>query len=479
MILKIIDHPYAYDMKNLCTVFFPFEKIREKERNGQKEDLIVETQMDGKLLRVKANIFEKHLEKRHILKENEDTATALSLLLYDVLSELTGFRPPWGILYGVRPAKLMHRLCGEMGEDKARDYFNNVFLVRKSKTDLTAEVMKRENKIISLSSHNSFSLYISIPFCPTRCTYCSFVSHSIERTKRLVEPYIQLLCRELERIGEIVKSLGLKLETIYFGGGTPTTLSSDQLADILKTVERHFDLSQLREYTVEAGRPDTVTAEKLTTLKNAGVGRISINPQSFSDTVLEAIGRKHTAKQTADAFELACKCGFDNINMDLIAGLPLDTMESFKNSVDKAIALGARSITVHTLAMKSASYMVTEDNTFDLSQRLVTSNMVDYSISALNAAGYYPYYMYRQSKSLGNLENVGWCRDGGDCLYNVYMMDETHSVLAAGAGAVTRLKNQSTGHIERIYNYKYPYEYIDDFNEILNRKTGIIDFYNE
>lgn len=482
MILEIINHQYAYDMKNLCTVFFPNEKIRETEVAGEdypRENIVVKTKKENSTLYVSARIFDNFSEQSHITERNEEEAEVMSVLLYSVLSSLTGFNPPWGILYGVRPAKLMHRICAEIGEKKARDYFVNNFLVREKKTDLTIEVMKREDEIISLSRNNSFSLYISIPFCPTRCSYCSFVSHSIERTEKLVEPYTELICRELESIAKISRDFGLRLETIYFGGGTPTTLSSEQLTRIFETIENNFDLSNLREYTVEAGRPDTVTYEKLMALKTAGVGRISINPQTFNDEVLEAIGRKHTSRQTVDAFELARKCGFDNINMDLIAGLPLDTLDSFKNSVDKAVSLGAESVTVHTLAMKSAAYLVTKENTFDFSDRLITSAMVDYSNEKLHESGYYPYYMYRQSKSRGNLENVGWCRPNHDCLYNVYMMDETHSVFAAGAGAVTRLKNQNTQKIDRIYNYKYPYEYIDNFNEILNRKNGIIKFYNE
>ena len=254
-------------------------------------------------------------------------------------------------------------------------------------------------------------------------------------------------------------------------------MSAEQLTRLFGVIKSDFDLTHLREFTVEAGRPDTVTEEKLMALKNAGVGRISINPQTFNDAVLQTIGRKHTCAQTLEAFKLARKCGFDNINMDLIAGLPNDTLDSFKNSVDTAISLGAESVTVHTLALKSAAYMVTRENAYDISDKILTSNMVDYSNDKLKLNGYYPYYMYRQSKSLGNLENVGWCKDGLDCLYNVYMMDETHSVFAVGAGAVTRLKNQQTGKIERIYNFKYPYEYIDRFDELIDRKEAIIKFY--
>lgn len=473
MILKVINHTFEYDMKNLCTIFFPYEKIK----NDGDDDIIIITEQTEASLIVNAQIFDKSLKKIHIIDGKEDMATAMSVLLYDVLSELMGFKPSWGILFGVRPAKLMHRFTQKLGEQGARDYFINEFLTAPKKTDLAIEVMKNENKIISLSQDNSFSLYVSIPFCPTRCSYCSFVSHSIERTKKLIAPYVELLCKELEKTGSIAKKLNLRLETIYFGGGTPTTLEPDMLAKLFDTIEKNFDLSHLREYTVEAGRPDTITRAKLETLKKANVTRISINPQSFNDDVLEAIGRRHTADETIDAFKLACECGFDNINMDFIAGLPNDTLQSFKNSIDTAVSLGAKSITVHTLAFKSSSYMVTKERTFDITDRMTASDMVDYSNEVLLKNGYYPYYMYRQSKSVGNLENVGWCKKGNDCLYNVYMMDETHSVFAVGAGAVTRLKDCKTGKIERIYNYKYPYEYIDNFGEVISRKEGIIDFY--
>lgn len=475
MILKMINHSYSHDMTHLCTLFFPYEKIR---CDGD-DNIVVITEKKDNSVAVSARVYDKEKSKECVLKCKDDPCEKMSVTLYEVLSEIMGYSLSWGILFGVRPAKLMHRFTKEMGEEKAKAYFVNSFLVNPKKASLAAEVMKHENKVIALSKRNSYSLYVSIPFCPSRCSYCSFVSHSIEKTQKLIEPYVSLLCKELEKTAEIASSLGLRLETIYFGGGTPTALTAPQLKKLLDTISNHFDLKNLREYTVEAGRPDTITEEKLITLKNAGVERISINPQSFNDDVLCAIGRRHTAKQAVDAFNLARECGFDNINMDFIAGLPKDSAESFRSSIDMAVSMGAESVTVHTLALKSAAYLVTRESTFDLTDRLVTAEMVDYSNSVLSENGYYPYYMYRQSKALGNLENVGWCKEGMDCLYNVYMMDETHSVLAVGAGGVTRLKNPDTAHIERIYNYKYPYEYIDGFAEILKRKNKILNFYNK
>lgn len=472
MIIKNINHDYGYHIQKIVTMFFPLEKIR----TDGDDEVVIETKKDNNTLTVSAKVYSKYASDSITISDSDDGAHEISLLIYRLLSKMTGFYPSWGILYGVRPARLMHATVESVGEEQARQRFLNDYVSEK-KVDLVLDVMKHENKVIELSADNSFSLYVSIPFCPTRCSYCSFVSHSIQNAKNLIEPYVDLLCEELKANGRVAEELGLRLETVYFGGGTPTTLSHSQLDKILNTIEKSFDLSSLREYTVEAGRPDTITRAKLDTLRAHNVERISINPQTFNDSVLEHIGRQHTSRQTIDAYELARKAGFENINMDFIAGLNTDTLESFKKSIDKAVELSPESITVHNLALKSGAYLVTENEYYDLSLKNMTAAMIDYSYDKLTSNGYYPYYMYRQSKSLGNLENVGWCKDGMDCLYNVYMMDETHTVLSAGAGAVTKLKNPKTAHIDRIYNYKYPYEYINNFDEVLGRKSKIIDFY--
>ncbi len=474
MVIKNINHNASYHIEKIAVMFFPLEKLS----HGSDDNVVIETKKENNILSVSVKAYSRLVEKEYILKENDDVTQEISLLLYDTLSELMGYTLPWGILYGVRPARLMHATVEKYGVDKAvQKFLENK--VEQKKIDLALSVMKRENEIIALSKDNSFSLYVSIPFCPSRCSYCSFVSHSIANAKDLIQPYVELLCKELKHIGRIAKDLDLRLESVYFGGGTPTTLSAEQLDDLLSVIEMNFDLSTLREYTVEAGRPDTVTEEKLNTLLLHNVERISINPQTFSDDVLKAIGRRHTSAQVVDAYILARKLGFKNINMDFIAGLNSDTPESFKKSIDTAVSLAPESITVHNLALKSAAFLCTENEFFDLTERNNAAKMVDYSYNTLVENGYNPYYMYRQSKSLGNLENVGYAKQGFDCLYNVFMMDETHTVLAAGAGAVTKLKDPKTAHIERIYNYKYPYEYLNNFDEILLRKKGIIDFYGE
>ncbi len=480
MIIIVSNHPYRYDMENISTIFFPYEKIKIFENSCAESDAVtVSTEINGNILTVDAVVYDKHKKKSLNADKTTDKKSALSILLYDVLSEILEITYPWGLLYGVRPARRMHALTDSLSEQEAKRIFKEKYLVNDAKTELTAAVMHRENRIIALSECKSFSLYISIPFCPTRCSYCSFVSHSIENTVKLVEPYVELLIKEIEETGKYAKALGLRLETVYFGGGTPTTLSAHQLSSIFDAVEKHFDLSTVREYTVEAGRPDTVTKERLLALKAAGVTRISINPQTFNDAVLKRIGRQHSAEETIAAFNLARSCGFNHINMDFIAGLPDDSVASFKKSICKGIELNAESITIHTLSLKSGAYMATKESAFDSSPKKIVASMVDFSNSVLSENGYYPYYMYRQGKSLGNLENVGWCKNGFDGLYNVFMMDETHTVLSVGAGAVIKLKNQNTGKIERIYNYKYPYEYIDRFDEILKRKNSINRFYGE
>lgn len=481
MIVVVNNHPFSYDVENLAEIFFPYEKIKVLSQLPQdcNDNIVAVTEICGDEIIVDARVFEKNAVKKEKINQDSDCQNIMSVLFYSAFSELLGVSYPWGILYGVRPARFWHSISDKYSKEQARQIFAQKYLVSPEKLSLVEQVAENENKIISLSSNKSFSLYVSVPFCPTRCSYCSFVSHSIEKAAALVEPYVDLLVREIEQTAIYAKELGLRLESVYYGGGTPTTLSAKQLTRILAAIRDNFDLSCLREYTVEAGRPDTVNADKLAALKAAGVGRISINPQSFNDNVLSAIGRRHSVKQTLDAFELARNAGFDNINMDFIAGLPKDDVESFKHSIKTAVSLGAESITVHTLCLKSGAYMVTRDNVFDTGDIDTVAEMVDFSREYLSAAGYVPYYMYRQGKSLGNLENVGWSKPGSECLYNVFMMDETHSVFAVGAGAVTRLKNPLSGKIERIYNYKYPYEYIDGFDNMLKRKEKITSFYKD
>ena len=486
MNLYCISHNYLYETEKLLFLFFPLEKntvLREfTEDSGNY--FYTEIINNDETVTFKSTFSyngETVSNEKTIKSENvTDEEYELLSLAYPLLKKLCGFAPEWGMLTGVRPSKLIMNKMLETDEETAKDYFINHFFASPEKTELALSVAKAEIEIIKEIDEKSFSLYVSIPFCPTRCSYCSFVSHSIgtDSAKKLMPEYVNKLCDEIVFTGEKAKENGLKLTSVYWGGGTPTTLSAEDLDRVLTVVEDNFDLSNCTEYTVEAGRPDTITEEKLNVLKKHNVGRISINPQTFSNSVLDAIGRKHSAELTIDKYKLAREIGFDCINMDLIAGLPTDTFESFKNSVDKAISLGAENITVHTLALKRSSTIVTQNESDCVTEKDV-SKMLDYAKKALVENGYHPYYMYRQSKALGNFENVGWCKERKECKYNVLMMEEYEHILSVGAGSVTKLLSPGIEKIERIFNYKFPFEYISRFSELLEKKERISTFFKE
>ncbi|MBQ7862623.1 MAG: coproporphyrinogen dehydrogenase HemZ [Clostridia bacterium] len=483
MYLINLNHKFNYETENLLRLFFP-EKIVQSEEVSEGEDYIL-TELAGGKIRVKLCLDGKIKEKTKEYAPGDipsfDTEESfferkIALLMFDLLCKATSYTPPWGILTGVRPAKLMGKLVQQMGEEKAKEYFRGELKVTKEKTDLALCVSKKEAPIIDgASGEKSFSLYVSVPFCPTRCSYCSFISHSNDKAKKLMPQYVEYMIKEIEETGRIARELGLKLESVYYGGGTPTALTEELLKKVTDAVSESFDLTGVKEYTIEAGRPDSVTKEKFRIMKNCGCNRISINPQTFNDDVLKEIGRNHTSEQTLEAMKQAREEGFSFINMDLIAGLPTDTLESYKNTLQTVLSLEPENITVHTLALKRSATLVTDKR--ETNSGGVASDMVSYTYETLTANGYIPYYMYRQSKSLGNLENVGWAKEGYEGLYNVYMMEECHTILSVGAGAVTKLKNPRGNEIERIFNYKYPYEYINDFDEIINRKKQIAQFY--
>lgn len=479
MNLYVKNHNFHFELENLTRLFFPNEKITVIRDFSEPQPPYIYTEVSDKIT-ISVNIGSFNKSETVVKKLTDDDNELVSAqLLYKLLCDFTGLTQPWGILTGVRPVKLLRRLAEESSEEQAVKKFEKDFFVSNEKIALSRETEHNERNILELSKPESFSLYVGIPFCPSRCSYCSFVMASIERAEKLIEPYTKLLCEEIKRTAEIANKLGLRLETVYFGGGTPTTLSAEQLDTVLGTVNKSFDMSTCREFTVEAGRPDTIDIAKLFALKENNVDRISINPQTVNDEVLKTIGRKHTAQQFFDAFELARKCGFDNINTDLIAGLPTDTPESFKNSLDSIVRLNAECITVHTLCMKRASRLTTEGVTLDLQQARDAREMLAYTQNILGQNEYIPYYMYRQSRMVGNLENVGWSKRGFESLYNVYVMDETHTILACGSGGVTKLKRNNPDYLERIFNFKYPYEYIDRFDELIQRKSGIMQFYGQ
>ncbi len=482
-----IGHEFDYEMEKLIRLFLPFEKIEVLHTEEFNTNCAVcKVVKDGIDIIVNAKLVLENGEAefsavvdKSIADQRKETQHELGRQLFYCFEKLMGYRPDWGILTGVRPAKLFLRYCNEYGVEYAEKFFRNKFLVSEQKLELCKKTIKSEEDIISLSRDDSFSLYLSIPFCPTRCSYCSFVSHSVEKAKDILPQYVEFLCQELEITAKIAKSLNLRLETVYMGGGTPTTLTAAQLNRVLGTVRENFDMSRVREFTVEAGRPDTIDADKLNAIKQNGVTRISINPQTMNDSVLERIGRRHTANDTVRAFKLAREIGFDNINMDLIAGLPSDTFESFKTTMEEILKLEPESVTVHSLSMKRASTLNTTGQHDEIKAGSEAAKMVEFSRDLLSKNGIVPYYMYRQSKTVGNLENVGYAKRGFEGLYNVYIMDETHTILACGASAVTKLKDRESKNIKRIFNFKYPYEYINGFQELISRKIEIGEFYDK
>lgn len=489
MTIYIDNHPFHYEMENVVRLFFPNDKITVKEEISENPEIpYIITSMinNGITAEINAEVVTDDFSdknKKSLLLSTDDfekeAERTMAICLYELLQKLTGRKQPWGILTGVRPIKLFRRLTAQYGTDGAKEYFTDKLLVSEEKANLSIITEKYERKILALSQPRSFSLYISIPFCPTRCSYCSFVSQSVEKAKKLIEPYFKLLCKEIEYTAEIAKECNLILESVYVGGGTPTTLNAEQLGILVKTIKENFNMETCREFTVEAGRPDTTDIDKLTVLYESGVDRISINPQTLNDSVLEVIGRKHTAQQTVDAFNLARQVGFKHINMDLIAGLPTDTVESFNDTLNKICMLNPESVTVHTLAMKRSSRLTEEGRTLETDKEVPAAKMLRQCEKQLTDNGYHPYYLYRQSRMEGNLENVGWSKDGFDGLYNVYVMDETHTILGCGAGAVSKLKKPKSEELTRIFNYKYPYEYINGFEEMLNRKKQVKTFYDE
>ncbi|MFV0498200.1 MAG: coproporphyrinogen dehydrogenase HemZ [Candidatus Fimivivens sp.] len=489
MILMTHGFSHTYEIEMLARMLFPTLVLKPIELlpdlDAEHDYLLAEMAHndDGYLLKVTLRHDQSLYAEQETLKTDiseKERVVALARILYATALRSGCRELRWGILTGIRPVKLFHALAQEgLSEQQANAHLCSRYLLSPEMAQLAQTVRRSEQDIKSRSLPMGFSLYISIPFCPQRCNFCSFVSQSVEKMQHLVAPYVEQLCVEIAEIGKIVKTLGLTVQTIYFGGGTPTTLSANQLRKIFLQIAHDFDLSNLLEYTVEAGRPDTIDRERLLALKAAGVTRLSVNPQTMNDTVLSAVGRKHTAQQVVDAFELAREVGFERINMDLIAGLPGDNLESFTKSLKKVLALNPDNITVHTLTLKRASTLA--ENAQEVERQYArygeVAQMVDIARRLICQAGHTPYYLYRQKNAVGSLDNTGYAKSGKEGLYNVFIMDETHTILAAGAGAVTKLCAPYGAAIERIYNFKYPAEYLSRYQELSNRKERVKQFY--
>ena len=384
----------------------------------------------------------------------------------DAAGRFTGNNSPWGILTGVRPAKLATEfLANGATPDRASEILRDLYLASPEKASLCTSVALTEKRIVTPESKNECSIYIAIPFCPTRCAYCSFVSFTTPGLLALIPEYLTSLVRDIADTFDTVERLGMNVASVYIGGGTPTTLDASQLDILLTAVESRLVKHKVREFTVEAGRPDTITAEKMRLLASHGVGRVSVNTQTLNDAILKKIGRAHTAADFFAAYDIAKTAGIPDINVDLIAGLPDESPESSIDSAKRIAALHPTNLTVHSFSVKKSA-AIREDNVYD-SVGANAQKAVAGMHEAVGEAGYIPYYMYRQKNTVGNLENVGFALPGHECLYNIYMMEEIHSVFAVGASSVTRLvkyKEDGSRDIKRIFEAKYPYEYLRDHN---------------
>lgn len=483
MLLKMTGHSYRFECENLCRVFFPYSPVRVAEGTepGPGEpwaEAAMEEGGAGWAYAVRASDGERELSRTFTAPEPDEYH--MTRLLFDTLSELTGIRPAWGMLTGVHPVKLLRQHVERLGPGAGTEDFREKWLVSEARTELAGRVLRAQRQAVEELRPDDYSLYVGIPFCPTRCAYCSFISQDMAHAKKAVGPYLELLDLELERAAKIAGELGLRLISVYIGGGTPTTLSAEQLSRLCGRIRATFPMEHCREFTVEAGRPDTLTMEKLLALKGAGVGRISINPQTMSDRVLENIGRRHTARDVVEGFGLARRAGFTDINADLIVGLPGDSPEGFEETLEQVLGLSPTNITVHSLAIKRSAELVTDEGALSLHKRPeAAARMMDHAIVRLTKAGFEPYYLYRQTRMAGNLENTGWARPGSACRYNIYTMDESGTVIACGAGGVTKLKDPYSQDLKRVFNFKYPFEYISRHREILERKDGIKEIYEQ
>ncbi|MDO5445064.1 MAG: coproporphyrinogen dehydrogenase HemZ [Eubacteriales bacterium] len=389
---------------------------------------------------------------------------------------------PWGSLTGVRPGKLLSAIMRENecctdrdSKDRSIHQFMEQYDVTPVRAELCYETSKATLETEKLLGSSDICLYVGIPFCPTRCAYCSFVSQSVEKSLKLMDSFFASLRLEVAETARQARQCGLNVVSIYFGGGTPTTLSAAQLDELCSLLRGEFDLSNLREFTVEAGRPDTITEEKLAILKKYGVTRLSVNPQTMQDSVLEAIGRRHTSKDVLDALDAVRKIGGFDVNMDLIAGLPSDTLTGFEYTMEKVLSLEPENITVHTLSLKKGSGLTLSGG--KIPEAVEVGKMLDAAYSGLRASGYSPYYLYRQKNMSGGFENTGWMKPGHINIYNICMMEELCSILAMGGGGSTKLIRNDKGKNIRIMAPKYPLEYIEQIDKICSEKVKIGDFY--
>ncbi len=481
-------HDYKYAAEQMLLTLFPTERPEYADAPpGPGEDALVLSLSRGETWATATaaltwNGAEYRAARRCRVSELTDQLSAdralqriLKLAFYDAGTAALGKEPPWGALTGVRPVKIPAKaMLAGATPAQAEKVLRDTYRVSPGRRKLAMDCAQASLAAQRSLGEQEVSLYVGIPFCPTRCAYCSFVSADVGRALKLIDPFLDALSREIRATGAMLADAGLRVRTVYFGGGTPTTLSAPQLDRLMGEIAEHIDLSACTEYTVEAGRPDTITAEKLAVLKRRGCDRVSVNPQSMSDAVLAAMGRAHRAADILRAFALVRESGIGCVNMDLIAGLPGDSADGFRSSLDRVLELGPENVTVHTLALKKGSRLMEGETPLPPGEDVAA--MLDYAWTALRESGQIPYYLYRQKYMSGSFENVGWCLPGTESLYNICMMEELHTIVSLGGGGVTKLVDRHTGYIQRVANAKYPQEYIQKIDAICADKARVAEF---
>lgn len=468
MNLTLIGHEDRYAVEQLQMTLFP----------ENPEGTAVSALFRGKTwltATAKITLNGKTVSAARRLKADEETVRLRRRILqqsyYLAAVQLLDRKPAWGALAGVRPTKITTKHLLEGGTPASTDrLMRDVYFVTPERRQLAVDCSESTVKAVSLMDKDDLSVYVGIPFCPTRCSYCSFVSRTVGKKTDLLDKYLAALEREIQVTARLMKESGKHLLTLYIGGGTPSILSTPQMIHLLDTLRESFDFSRCIEFTVEGGRPDTLDLEKLRAIRAHGADRMSINPQTMEDSVLRACGRPHTGADVIRAYRQAEEAGFSAINMDLIAGLPTDDFDGFRRSLDAVASLNPANITVHTLALKKGADLFEKREGLSTAEEV--SRMVDYSNAALRNLSYKPYYLYRQKYMSGSFENVGWSREGLDCLYNIYMMEELHTIVSLGGGGMNKV-NLPGGTLQRFHNPKFPEQYIEMIDSVCRQKEEL------
>lgn len=467
--MSINTHDYENDVRVMIGAFYPGEKIVIEDNAECTMKVLVHVEgahIKGKVATDSDIAFDVHsrsdvagIVRNHLKRE-----------LYNIFSKLTGKELPWGTLTGIRPIKIPVSLIEQGYDDEyILKHFKEEYLVNDNKAGLGLSVAKNEHELLKgLDYKNGYSLYIGIPFCPTTCLYCSFTSYPISMWKDKVDMYLEALFKELSYLSELLKDK--KPDSIYIGGGTPTTLEPYQFEKLFDFIENHFDVGHAREFTVEAGRPDSINIDKLKVIRDHGIDRISVNPQTMNQKTLDFIGRRHTVEDIYRAFNLARDCGFNNINMDIITGLPGETKADVRHTLEEIHKLDPDSLTVHSLAIKRAAALNMFRDKYESCHIENTDEIMDMTYDFAVNSGYEPYYLYRQKNMAGNLENVGYAKPGKAGIYNVLIMEEKQSIFAAGANSQSKIVFHDENRVERIENVKDVTNYIQRIDEMIERK---------